>query len=63
MVPTIVKSQVREPFFCVKMLLMIGTRSPTFQPHFFSMVSPTRAPVRSRMKACRASGGMSIWSS
>ena len=32
--PTMVKSQVREPFRCVKMLLVIGTRSPTFQPHF-----------------------------
>ena len=47
---------------CVKMLLMIGTRSPTFQPHFFSMASPTRTPVRSRMNAWRASAATSIWS-
>ena len=58
-----VKSQVREPFRWVKMLLMIGTRSPTFQPHFFAMASPTSALVRSRRKVCRASGGMAIISS
>ena len=52
--PAMVKSQVREPFRWVKMLLMIGTRSPTFQPHFFAMASPTSALVRSRRKACRA---------
>ena len=40
------KSQVREPFFCEKMLLAIGTRSPTFQPHFRASRSPTSAAVR-----------------
>ena len=38
------------------MLLESGIRSPTFQPHFAIMRSPTSAPARSRMKASRACG-------
>ena len=59
MMPTIVMSQVRAPFFCEKMLLAIGMRSPTFQPHLRASASPTSVPVRSRRKAWRASGAMS----
>jgi hypothetical protein len=57
--PTMSKSQVCEPLRWEKMLLAIGTRSPTFHPHLRAMVSPTTAPVRVRMKACRASGAKS----